>query len=105
MNHKYTGWLSPDGEMFYCDFHEHLKIADDIIVQYKYDHVANTTPDKILIDHGWIHVTFKTIFEHGYDFEWKYKPTYAQKYFMKPIFEDPDVLITESCRYRFEHFA
>lgn len=49
------GWVSPDGQVFPCDYHGHWDLAKKIAETYHLGNVTN--PESFLERHGWVKVT------------------------------------------------
>lgn len=106
-----TGWLSPEGKMYNCEYMDHIAKADTLIKEYNYEK-ENNRPDDILMNHGWVHLTkmsFCMPFPQWCIF-WKDPSrrhlTEAQKIFLKPYIEEYKDFICESCitdlKYEFD---
>ena len=82
------GWLSPSGEFYQTEYHEHLAKAEELAEKiYQYD--KRYAPDEELMNHGWVHITENLlgiwpelrIMFYGH-------LTQAQKDYLKPIVEE-----------------
>lgn len=49
------GWVSPDGQVFSCDYHGHWELAKKIAATYHINGATN--PESFLEQHGWVKVT------------------------------------------------
>lgn len=80
-----TGWLSPDGEFIECGPRDHVNEADEIAEKLGIFDLTRSSDD-VLLDNGWIRISFLTFFEHGYVFSFmkesatEYQKTFLEKY-------------------------
>ena len=103
------GWLSPDGKLYECGYMEHLAVADEICRQLGVDLETVQHKDDYLLEHGWVHLTCTTFFEHKWFVIFPHNTdrlTQAQHDFLKPYVEDNIDWISDLCRtdikYEFE---
>ena len=82
------GWLSPSGDFYQTEYHEHLAKAEELAKKiYQYD--KRCAPDEELMNHGWVHITESflgvlpelMIMFYGH-------LTQAQKDYLKPVVEE-----------------
>lgn len=85
-----TGWMSPDGDFYPCEYMEHIPLAYEI-----WDEMyANLFPDitynfeQKLIEFGWCEIQVITFMEHGFLFNFARHLTPEQKRVIMPVFED-----------------
>ena len=85
-----TGWMSPGGDFYPCEYMEHIPAAYEIWDEmYK-----NLFPDitylleQKLIEFGWCEIQVINFMEHGFLFNFARHLTPEQKQVIKPVFED-----------------
>lgn len=81
------GWLSPNGEFIEVNYLEHLRVAQEIVLNY-YKIDIQDIPDDFLMNHGWVHITINTTIDHVIHIFYTRHLTEAQKYFLKPYVEE-----------------
>lgn len=91
------GWLSPNGRFFEAGYLEHLEKARDICREI-YGIEEPSTPDEILMEKGWVHITESTIFEYMFMFLFYGHLTMEQKQYLKPICEEWWDWIHSTCK-------
>ena len=85
-----TGWMSPDGDFYPCEYMEHIPTAYEIWDEMYKDLFPDTTYnlEQKLIELGWCEVQCITFMEHGFLFNFARHLTPEQKRVIKPVFED-----------------
>lgn len=82
-----TGWLAPSGEFIECEPRDHMFISEDIARRLGvYD--ENRSSDDVLLDHGWIRISFLSFMFHGYVFSHYKAGSDNQKLFLKRFLEE-----------------
>lgn len=90
-----TGWLSPSGEFIECEPRDHLSMAEDIAQKLGiYD--ENCISDDVLLEFGWIRISFLTFFEHGFIFSFvKENASENQRLFLLDFYDKHREWISE----------
>ena len=85
-----TGWLSPEGKMYECEYYEHLPLAGDIAKKLGASANEMWTPDEYLFNHGWVCIGRVMFISHGYVVNFPNSRTISQEQrrYLKPFVED-----------------
>lgn len=85
-----TGWMSPDGDFYPCEYMEHISVAYEIWDKMYKDLFPDITCllDQKLIEFGWCEIQVITFMEHGFLFNFARHLTPEQKRVIKPVFEE-----------------
>lgn len=85
-----TGWMSPDGDFYPCEYMEHISAAYEIWDKMYKDLFPDITCllDQKLIEFGWCEIQVITFMEHGFLFNFARHLTPEQKRVIKPVFEE-----------------
>ena len=85
-----TGWMSPDGRFYPCEYMEHISAAYEIFGEIYNGLFPDTTYllEQKLIESGWCEIQVITFMEHGFLFNFARHLTPEQKRVIKPVFED-----------------
>ena len=85
------GWLSPTGDFYECEEYDHIWKAKELIEAYGYDYDKNNNwADDVIMSHGWVHITMSRLSNELMIF-WDKPLTSAQKDFLLPYFDEPNV--------------
>lgn len=95
MNNGYTGWLAPDGEFIECSTEDHMRIAEELAGKLNIDG-EDCRADDVLIEHGWIRISFIMFFGHGYVFSGAHHSSDSQKLFLRKYFDEQKGWIARS---------
>jgi hypothetical protein len=92
-----TGWLSPAGDYYCCDYHEHSLLAD-ALEEYKIISTKGDDPGTWLENEGWIMIRYGNFI-------------YSHRRNLKPTRKQIEVMIDhwsanpeDKCRYCYEYF-
>ena len=89
---KYTGWLSPTGELIKCNEYSHLDKATQIINHLNFVPLNNEEPDDTLLRYGWVRISWMTYPDVGYNFWMPNRLTpYQYQYFNLLLQSDPPI--------------
>lgn len=104
-----TGWLSPSGDLFECDYYEHSATAEEICEKYNIAYNKNTfvPRDDALFSVGWCKLAISSLGNKQYLVYWERPLTSYQRYFLKDYFDNEKDLkfpmdATSLCRYLYE---
>lgn len=104
-----TGWLSPNGELWKCEYLEHTATAEEICekLNIPYNSFGYRGQDDALFSLGWCKLAISSIGEKRYWVHWERPLTAYQRYFLKEYFENEKDLCflmdsTSLCKYFYE---
>ena len=85
-----TGWLSPEGQLYECDYFEHLSLAREIAEKIGASYEELYLADKYLLNNGWVHLSITMFLGHGWLVTFPEIGTISQeqRQFLKPYVED-----------------
>ena len=85
-----TGWMSPNGDFYPCEYMEHIPAAYEIWNEMYKDLFPDTTYplDQRLIEFGWCEIQVINFMENGFLFNFARHLTPEQKRVIIPVFED-----------------
>ena len=89
-----TGWLSPSGELFECEYYEHNATAEEICqkLNISYNHYSYRGKDDALLSLGWCKLAISSLGDKKYWVHWERPLTAYQRYFLKDYFENEEDL-------------
>lgn len=101
-----TGWLSPNGELFKCEYYEHAATAEKICKtnNIPYNSYSYRGKDDALLLLGWCKLAIFSLGNKRYWVHWERPLTEQQRYFLKECFENEKDLLfpmdsTSLCKY------
>ena len=104
-----TGWLSPNGDLWKCNYYEHNATAKEICdkLKIKYNDYAYHAEDDALLALGWCKIALNSFGDRQYWVHWERPLTAYQRYFLKDYFENEKDLkfpidSTSLCKYLYE---
>ena len=102
-----TGWLSPSGDLFKCEYYEHEATAEDICDKYNIPTNSYRGNDDALLSLGWCKLSISLLGNKKYYVYWQRPLTAYQRYFLKEYFENEKDLkfpidSTSICKYLYE---
>ena len=94
-----TGWLSPDGKLYECDYMEHVNQAEKLVEEYAYSG-EHFREDQTLLNNGWAKIGIALMGEHGYVVNYQTrKLTYQQLDYLKPyIYDEYELSLISRCK-------
>lgn len=109
MNEMPLGWLSPNGELFECNYYEHIATAEKIIdkLNISYNSFRYSGKDDALLSLGWCKLTLSSLGNKQYHVHWERPLTTYQRYFLKDFFDNEKELKfpmnpISLCKYLYE---
>lgn len=99
MTKLHTGFLSPTGEFYPCDYMEHMTVAKEIL-ETLYPDEWFIDPEDILRRNGWVDI-HKSLPTKQYSFYWDPRGnlTPEQKHIIRPIVEENTGDISSNSMY------
>lgn len=105
-----TGWLSPDGEIFKCNYYEHNATAEEICkrLNIEYNKFSYFGKDDALFALGWCKLAISSLDDKQYLVVWERPLTPYQRYFLNEYFDNEKELlfpmnITSLAKYYYEN--
>lgn len=103
------GWLSPEGKLHVCDYHDHLRVASEICAN-AYSEYDGSNPNEYLLTHGWAHLTILTWCDHGWYIAFprtlngnSWNLSKEQHDYLKPYVEDNKNFLSEACVFNLKY--
>ena len=85
-----TGWLSPEGKLYDCDYYEHIGLAREIAEKSGASDEEMWTAEDYLFKHGWVRISMIVFLDHGFVVSFPSSRTISQeqRQFLKPYVEN-----------------
>ena len=90
MSELNTGWLSPVGDLFECDYFDHTGAAQQLMEEFGYVGLMNRADD-VLLSNGWVKISMSLLGRKEWAICWEKFLTEWQKSALRPYFEESEI--------------